>query len=276
MNLIKAIKKLFVYGPIPLMLRWYCQGCEPGSFRYKLLPDCSCFPLKSVRRVYQNGLHLNLNLSDLVDWYTYFKVQEPAHDALMRLIKPGAVVFDIGANIGITALKSVQKTGVSGTVVAFEASPETFKRLLENCNANPDLSIRTINKAIGESPGFIDIHPRQPNNSGMNQVKEGSKIERIRLDDFVKESQLFPSVIKLDIEGYELKALRGAKKILNDLYPSLLVEIDRDNLGHFGDSPEELRDFLMELGYQFYRLDGSLFQVEEFAFIKHEDLIAKV
>ena len=247
----------------------------PGSFRFKLLPDCEFFSQGSFKWVDQVGLKLHLDLSDLVDWYTYFQVKEPVHESLISLISQGSIVFDVGANIGVTALKSAQKVGLPGRVVAFEASLETFQRLLENCTANPHLKVTPIQKAVGAERGRINLKNRKSHNSGMNQVMDGGRIERIRIDDFVNETQLFPSVIKLDIEGYELKALIGAENLLRQYRPHLLIEVDRDNLSHFGDSPEQLRDFLKDLGYSFYRLNGDLMVDSDFSDIKHEDLIAK-
>tara|TARA_B100000131_G_scaffold313989_1_gene350139 strand:+ start:2788 stop:3483 length:696 start_codon:yes stop_codon:yes gene_type:complete len=121
--------------------------------------------------------------------------------------------LDIGAHVGywtIAMLEDFKK------VYSFEASEENYNCLLENCkNAN------TYNVAIGESEGLCDLVLEAGNNSGSYRTISGCSIEMRTIDSF-KINDV--SYIKVDVQGDELKVIKGAAKTIEKFRPVLSVE----------------------------------------------------
>jgi len=156
--------------------------------------------------------------------------------AIREFVKPGMTIFDIGANIGYITLLLADAAGAKGHVFAFEALPENVKRLQENITINNfDNRVTIISAAvadrsvkmrflIGPSGGMGKLQ----GSAGRREVDYPDCIEvpGISLDDFVSaDKQPFPDVIKIDIEGGEILALKGMHRMLDQRQPLLLVEI---------------------------------------------------
>lgn len=156
--------------------------------------------------------------------------------AIREFVKPGMVVYDVGANIGYITLLLSDAVGVNGQVFAFEALPNNMKRLQENIAVNNyDNRVTMISAAVADRSGkkrFL-VGP----SGGMGKL-EGSagrggvdypefiEVPSICLDDFVfAENHSFPDVIKIDIEGGEVLALKGMQRMLAHTQPLILIEL---------------------------------------------------
>jgi FkbM family methyltransferase len=138
---------------------------------------------------------------------------------LKRMLFEGAVVVDAGANIGIYSQFLSRCVGPTGVVHSFEPAPDNFKRLqaaigkLEN--------VRLSQAALGERSGTSELYiSDQLNVDHRTYATEGElrptvQIDVIALDDYFKPSQRV-DLIKMDIQGYELHALRGSNRVLAD------------------------------------------------------------
>ena len=164
-------------------------------------------------------------------------------NALERLIKPGDLVFDVGANIGNHAIFFA---GVCGArVVAFEPNPETVALLVTNAGVN-DLSesilVQQVALGAESSQGAIDGSTVQHNLGAARVVGDpsGSIIIR-KLDDVAPPER--PVLIKIDVEGMDFEVLRGAERILREYTP--YVSIEAANRDAFN----AISDFLEPLGY---------------------------
>ncbi|MEX1072014.1 MAG: FkbM family methyltransferase [Anaerolineales bacterium] len=179
------------------------------------------------------GTHLLLNLQTEKDYWlgTY---ETDLQQAIKDWGKAGMVAFDLGANIGYVSLLLAHKAGEGGKVFAFEALPANQKRLQQNLALNPKSKVELVPKAVTDKKGkaaFL-IHP----SGGMGKV-QGSlgkdaefqsniEVETIAIDDFVfKQRNPPPDLIKIDIEGGEVLALRGMRRILLETRPLLLIEL---------------------------------------------------
>jgi len=138
---------------------------------------------------------------------------------LKQVLFPGAVAVDAGANIGIYSLFLARCVGPAGAVHSFEPAPENFSRL---CAATRSLSnVHVSQTSVGESSGHSKLylsdtlnvdHRTYFTDKSAGRIVE---IEMVALDDYFKPGQRV-DLIKMDIQGYELHALRGASRVLAD------------------------------------------------------------
>ena len=149
--------------------------------------------------------------------------------------------FDIGAHTG---LYSMLACSVGFEVISVEANPDISKVIKINKKLNNFENIQIINKAVGKTQGkvFLEgLDPRQ--GSRVISYKENSRlvcqpvIEQVTLDDLSEEFG-FPTIIKIDIEGLEVDALKGAKKIIEKGITTFLIDIHQNYLSSSKVSPQ--------------------------------------
>src|SRR3954453_6161979 len=138
---------------------------------------------------------------------------------LKQILFPGAVAVDAGANIGIYSQFLSRYVGPTGLVHSFEPSPDNFRRL---STATRDLSnVRLTQAAVGERSGECMLYLSDKLNVDHRAYKAGGEVrhavptEMVALDDYFKLAQRV-DLIKMDIQGYELHALRGAQRVLQE------------------------------------------------------------
>jgi FkbM family methyltransferase len=165
-------------------------------------------------------------------------------DVLMKcreLYFPGTTVIDVGANIGNHAV--FFGAILNAPVYAFEPYPPNQELLDRNIAANGLSGQVTVHRcAIGEFDGIGLAHQNLPNNHGTVQVQFGKgDIPFRRLDELKLAGPV--GLLKVDIEGAELGALRGASRIIQEWLPDIMVEAE---------SAEEFKaiaKFLLSFGY---------------------------
>lgn len=168
-------------------------------------------------------------------------------DALIaRLSRPGQAFLDIGAHIG-SVLAAVHRRDPSIDIHAIEADADKAKRLKDKFTF---CTLQTV--AVGEENGtatfFLD-RDRPGYNSLARQVGHVAQVEvEVRTLDTLYPENAF-DVIKIDIEGAELGALRGGTKLLQRARPTIMFESARVETNALGFSPEALWQFLDESGY---------------------------
>jgi FkbM family methyltransferase len=138
---------------------------------------------------------------------------------LKNILSDGAVVVDAGANIGVYSQFLSHCVGPTGAVHSFEPSPENFKRL--ESAVRRYTNVRVSDAAVGEYSGRSKLYVSDKLNVDHRTYPiEGDSrpavpIDIIALDDYFKPSERV-DLIKMDIQGYELHALRGANRVLAD------------------------------------------------------------
>jgi FkbM family methyltransferase len=170
---------------------------------------------------------------------------------LRKSVFQGAVVVDVGANIGIYSRFLSGCVGPTGLVHSFEPSPDNFKRL---CAATRDLpNVRLTQAVVGERSGKGELYVSDKLNVDHRAYKADDDSRRalptqmVALDDYFKPSQRV-DLIKMDIQGYEVHALRGAQRVLHE-NPDiiLLLEFWPAGLEQAGVGWEELVELLQGL-----------------------------
>ena len=186
----------------------------------------------------------------------------PGESALFRqLVSPGATVLEIGANIGAHTVELSHLVGPGGMVHAFEPQRLMFQLLCANLALNSRRNVSAHPVAVGETRAVARIpapDPTQPANFGGVSLRTGGPGEDVpvvRIDDITVASC---QVMKIDVEGMEVPALRGARETIRRLRPILYVENDRP-----ANSPT-LIALLLEFGYRLYWHLPPLYSVENF------------
>ena len=181
----------------------------------------------------------------------------------LRVIKPGAVCFDVGANIGHYSLLFVRLAGRDGQLHAFEPVPENFARLSRVLRPWAALGqVHLNNVAVGVRSGDVTILVPEgdPAQASLRTQSAGSwrstaearalRCECTTLDSYCESKQLkCVDLIKCDVEGGEFEVLRGAEDVLRSYAPLLHLELSRQWTTAFGYSPEVLLGHLQGLGY---------------------------
>jgi FkbM family methyltransferase len=157
--------------------------------------------------------------------------------ALSVLLKPGMVVYDVGANVGFTAIIAAHCVGSAGRVICFEPQPSCFKLIQHNAAINGYKHVEVRGEALGEENGSASFVVT--NNStfshlanGTTQQAKGTNIDVTvrRLDSLVADESLpKPDLIKIDVEGAEQQMLNGAMATLREAKPILLIELHGTN-----------------------------------------------
>lgn len=191
----------------------------------------------------------------------YFGTQErKSEDLWTRMVKGSSAVLDVGANIGIFTLLAAKGAGPSARILAFEPVPSTFAQLKKNVELNHSANVECLPAAAWDSVTRLRMACDDPlGHCGIYGVdvrgREGSEVEvdALTLDGVAEAHQLSKvDAIKLDIEGAELRALRGATGLLRRDKPKLLLEVDSGMMARFGYSPPDLGEYLCSMGYECY------------------------
>jgi FkbM family methyltransferase len=170
------------------------------------------------------GKRLSLNLREEKDYWlgTY---EPELQQAIKELVKPGMVAYDVGANIGYITMLLAQAVGETGRVISFEALPGNVERLLVNLALNklePRVQVeaaavvdrsRQVEFLVGPSGGM----GKAQGSAGRQNVRYSQTLQvpGLSLDEYVYQSNHpIPQVIKIDIEGGEVLALPGMRRLL--------------------------------------------------------------
>jgi FkbM family methyltransferase len=190
-------------------------------------------------------------------------------EAMKRLLKPGGVFVDVGANIGYLSAVAAGIVGKQGQVHCFEPVPTYFERLERLVELNPGHSITINSEAAGEAPGNCTIYvTREPGqNTMVPAYKSGPEIIStlnvpvVRLDSYFAERKINRiSLVKIDAEGFELPVLRGLQHFLegSKQRPAIICEIAPRAYALMGRTISELSDYMAAYGYAAYDLiDGK-------------------
>jgi FkbM family methyltransferase len=186
---------------------------------------------------------------------------------LCSLVKPGATVVEVGANIGTHTIPLARKAGAKGRVHAFEPQPLIFQTLCANLMLNGITRVDAQNKACGGRRARVvipDCDPAAPKNYGRFELtgldetnpQDGVQVEVVPLD----EVDLGPvDLIKVDAEGMEFDVLRGAARLIETDRPLLYVENDRQ------DRSARLIKLIQSFGYRLWWHCPPLFNPDNHA-----------
>jgi FkbM family methyltransferase len=183
-------------------------------------------------------------------------------DIFRKLLSPGMVVFDIGANIGQYSLVASERVGKTGKVHGFEPDPTTFAWLDRNIKLNQSSNVALNQVALFSESGKKTLYLANARDTGSNSFAipwtfsgRTCEVTCSTVNDYLRKEKItHVDVLKIDVEGSELAILRGASALMDaEDKPVLLVEFEEERQAHFGTSCAHLANFLMSKGYALYK-----------------------
>ena len=214
-------------------------------------------------RVRRGGILWDLDLREGIDFSIFLTgaFDRETIRVYSSIVEPGMTVLDIGANIGAHALHLAKLVGPGGKVIAFEPTQWAYGKLCANLALNEALATRVVavQAFLAEDAGdgeigrihaswpldAEDVHPKL---RGRRMPTKGAMTTT--LDGFLKDHDGTIGFIKIDVDGYECRVLRGAMKTLRRHRPVLVMELSPYILTERGSSLEELLGLVKEAGYE--------------------------
>lgn len=187
---------------------------------------------------------------------------EPELLAVGRLIEPGSVALDIGASFGIFSLFMAHFAGREGKVHAFEPGGYSFGELQANVARNNAANIVLHRMAASDRPATLKLAPvgGAPVTFSIGDAPDAEEVPAGRVDEAVPpEDAARVGFIKIDVEGYEIAALEGARGILERSRPTVMFEVCADSLARQRQTPADIYGFLAAFGYRFWILERGRF-----------------
>jgi FkbM family methyltransferase len=157
--------------------------------------------------------------------------EERVQEFVAEHVKPGFVVYDIGAHIGFFTLLFSSLAGTAGRVYAFEPLPQNFDRLTANIEANGLSNVEACSLAISDEEGSATLVVDDSSLKGhLAEMKPGGaenvvRVEARTIDAMVCHAARIPDLLKIDVEGAEGRVMRGAAQTIQACRPRLIIEI---------------------------------------------------
>jgi len=219
---------------------------------------------------FDGDLSIDLRLSEHMQsrmfWVEYYNRDIVA--LFDRLLQPGMVIIDAGANIGEITLVAAKRIGAAGRVIAFEPIDAIAQILEENIRNNAIETVTVVRSGLAETCGSAEIFAScgqsytGKEHHGLGSlyggVNDGPAIQAIRLttlDAYFQEHPIHRlDLIKIDIEGAELPCLRGAQRTIERYRPLLIIEIQAQSATAAGYRQTDILDYLAQFGYAFHSI----------------------
>jgi FkbM family methyltransferase len=242
-------------GKLPLL-----SGIEVFLYRY-LKPN-------GLVLVNVQGIKMYVDTKDtgvapfLLQWGVYEK-EETA--LFKKVVKRGMTIVDIGANIGYYTLLAASLTGDKGQVFAFEPDPQNFALLSENVALNGYKNVIPIQKAISNEPGRAKLFLDKTNLGAHSLSEANVKVENMitvdvtSLDEFFNSLNCKIDIVKMDVQGSEMKVLDGMIGIIDaneDLV--ILTELWPVGLKNAGSSAEVFLEKITKFGFAIYQVGQNI------------------
>lgn len=189
-------------------------------------------------------------------------------EALRARLAPGGVCIDIGAHVGYFTLLASKLVGPSGHVYAFEPAPSSYSELCSNLELNSVTNVTALCLAAGDRDGEELLYESPRGNTGASSIRPlldapaveddrlraATSVEMRRADAVVPASDLSRvSLVKIDVEGYEVEVLRGLEAIFEaGGRPAIIVEVSLARSGEEGGA--QVMSFAAKHRLKVYRL----------------------
>lgn len=195
------------------------------------------------------------SMGSAIYWTGYHEFREFLF--LHRFLRPDMVFIDVGANQGEYSLFAAKRL-TKGRVVAFEPLPSIRSRFEENIRLNKFSNIKIIAAGLSDKKGTLEIHEVEDEHEGLatfflgdRKSKKSFEVPLVKLDEIADGTEFSRiDFIKIDIEGGELNALRGAQNTIRRFKPAIMLEINEETYLAAGYRTQDILDILGSSGYQ--------------------------
>lgn len=151
--------------------------------------------------------------------------EEEIIDLIQKYAKPNTITIDIGAHIGTHTMMMSRCVGKDGVVIAFEPQAKLHRELFMNLKLNKCKNVLPLHSALGSYTGTAYMEPERPNNQGYRCISSKQPTEQIPITTLDSFQLTSVSLIKIDVESYELEVLQGAYNTIMNNKPVIIIEI---------------------------------------------------
>ena len=239
-------------------------GKPPGWERVVRLfasPE-KCRGMQDIR-VVRDGVVFIAQPAIPLDWQVaLFGTYEPELRDIVRSVLPvGGIALDVGANVGWHTLLMAHLVGHGGRVFAVEANPSVRKRLEDNLKLNGFRQVEVIPYAIADSEGVVEFYGPEADDAGSGDghivaVTGNNRRNIVRVESRCIDA-IFPAtkaerldLIKIDVEGFEWPALKGAEQTIARFRPHIVFEYLAEYASRGGGTPELLEEYFEKHNYK--------------------------
>lgn len=198
-----------------------------------------------------NGLNCKIDPTAIQYFSPTYEWEVAAY--LKSIVKPSMTIFDVGANVGVYV---IQLGELVDKIIAFEPDQGALKLLKRHIELNNLDNVTVIESAVSNEAGSATLYslPSNP----MNRLGEANvliekdsvpyNVPVTTIDGFVKESSTIPNLILMDIEGFEIAALKGATETVKNHSPILIIEMHPGKVWESANTNrKDLDDWLEEM-----------------------------
>ena len=180
-------------------------------------------------------------------------------------VTEGSIVFDLGAHVGFYTLLASVLVGSKGRVLAFEPMPVNLFYLKEHVKLNRITNVTIIEAAVSDCSGVASFVQGSSSFGGHISSQGTLQVKTVSLDELISQGKIpIPNYIKMDVEGAEMHVLVGAKSMLADAHPTILLAT------HGQDIHQQCCKFLASLGYQLQAIGGKSLELSDEIFAHHQ------
>jgi FkbM family methyltransferase len=239
-----------VFRRVQTRSKYFLKKSELG-LRHRIAGRCVWIDHGSIQLPFhadgdQQELHYQVHCRSW--WNDEMRVLSP-------LVKPGAVVVDVGANLGFLTVLLSRLAGPQGHVYSFEPSPITYRKLREVIDNNGLTNVTTYNVGCGETPSVMKLHAAESSGNsslrpalGLAQREDKTEdVQIVVLDDHLPLTLRRLNFLKIDTEGFEDAVLAGAVKTLQKFHPVVYIELSSEYL----ESSQRALGILKSANYRF-------------------------
>ncbi len=204
--------------------------------------------------------------------YKYFMDSQEI-ETIKKVLRPGMVVVDVGANIGFYTLLMADLVGETGMVYAFEPEINNYNHLKQLCCERKNIMINRL--AVGEKSGVANLFVSDNLNVDHLVYNDGGKRRRVRvsrtsLDDYFDGRNRI-DFVKIDTQGYEHQVLRGMTKLVKkNRRIAIMSEFSAFDLSLAKVNPKKHLELIKRLGLKIYILDKKLGNKDESELLKKD------
>ena len=218
-------------------------------------------PIKTIReKMYGDLIHLDLSTWSDRSYYFLGRWYDLEMQLLIAdVVKSGDTVVDVGANRGNFALAASHVVGSGGKVICFEPNPKCVNTFEDEIKLNKIGNINLQQCGLADKDDILPLTVPLIN-SGEGSLAGSQYKDNVmfsvpvrRGDDILVNEE--PSVIKVDVEGFETKVLLGLIKTIKRCSPVVITEVIASHLERAGSSVEDLKNMMDGLGYKGFKLD---------------------
>jgi FkbM family methyltransferase len=201
---------------------------------------------------------------------------------VLRAVRQGDVVLDVGAHFGYFTLLFAYLVGESGRIVSFEPTPSTFSVLMRNTADTKHIT--ALNAAAGRQSGRLTISDFWLTYIAWNMLSGSSRmpgvlaeskarvdVEVVKLDDWCQKESIRPTVVKIDAENFEAEVIGGLYQTLAQFRPRVLMEAGSEQAIQAAQDLFDL-DYRVLVSHQPGALSLQKECIEE-ALLRHKDIL---